>query len=59
MKVVDAAGIKHSGEERPVAVEVAVERWLDYLERDRHIGAAWPSGDGFTLSPLATRAFRL
>ena len=33
--------------------------WLRYLEHDRKIGAAWPEGDGFVLSPVARRALRV
>jgi hypothetical protein len=31
-------------------------RWLDYLDRDRKIGAAWRSKDGFTLTNRAVKA---
>lgn len=33
--------------------------WIHYLENDRNIGAAWPTGSGFALSPLARHALRL
>jgi hypothetical protein len=32
------------------------KRWLDYLDRDREIGAAWRSDDGFELTTRARRA---
>ena len=32
------------------------QRWLDYLELDREIGAAWRSKDGFQLSTRASKA---
>jgi hypothetical protein len=31
-------------------------RWLDYLDRDRRIGAAWRSDDGFALTNRARKA---
>lgn len=30
--------------------------WLEYLERDRHIGAVWPEGGGWHFSPIALKA---
>jgi hypothetical protein len=35
------------------------EKWLDYLDKDRRIGAAWRAGDGFQMTPRAAAAFRL
>jgi hypothetical protein len=31
-------------------------RWIDYVDRDREIGAAWRSEDGFKLTDRARRA---
>lgn len=42
-----------------LASETVPREWLRYLERDRHIGAAWPEGRNFVLSPLAKRELRL
>jgi hypothetical protein len=35
------------------------QNWVDYLERDRQIGAAWPSGNDFVLTDLAHTAIGL
>lgn len=35
------------------------EHWVRYLERDRLIGAAWPTAKGFELTPMTVRALKL
>lgn len=42
-----------------LASDPVPNEWLQYLERDRQIGAAWPDGKTFMLSSLAKRALAL
>jgi len=35
------------------------DEWVNYLERDRHIGVAWQEGDSFYLTHMARAAFGL